>query len=338
MYRMIGSMTDQKNSLCSTWDLTLKSAGVDQKILRAWFMENCTKWTYQLESGKETEYSHFQIRVRFHDRMRKSRVINFLKGTVLEGAHVSLTSNGGTKKFNYVMKDATRIAGPWSDEDPNMGELPWQLEVSEEYPWQKAIREDILNQAKRATFEGRKINMIVSEKGCEGRSTIAGRLMFDGLALMVPPLDDFKAIIQYVASFKSHLGYCFDMPRSIGQRALKQFYAGIECLKQGYVFETRYKGAVKMMNAPAIWVFSNTYPKVKRLSIDRWNIFTIDEEWKILRKVPIEELQEIQDRADGINAAAWNIEPETELVEPEAGPIGASLRSAVTLDPLMEDD
>lgn len=314
----------EKNQLVATWDLTLKDVGQDVETLRQWLYNNASKWVFQRERGKSSDYVHFQMRVRFKERMRKSKLIKFLRETPLEGAHVSVTSSGGTKSFSYVMKDDTRMEGPWRDDEyePRVP-LPWQFRVAQEYKWQQDIRASILAQKDEKTFRKREINMIITPNGNAGRSTIAGILQNEGVALAVPPLDDLKAMMGFVASFPPRLGYIFDMPKSIGQRALREFYAGIETLKNGYVFETRYKGQLKMINSPAIWIFTNVEPKVKRLSMDRWKLWEIDPEWQILRAINIEDLAARQENPSNYDMGVLE---------------GASLRSAVTIDPHSEED
>ena len=52
-------------------------------------------------------------------------------------------------------------------------------------------------------------------------------------------------------------------------------YSAIEMLKDGKVYDTRYKGKELRMERPRIIVFTNTPPKVRYLSKDRWNFWTI---------------------------------------------------------------
>jgi len=59
-----------------------------------------------------------------------------------------------------------------------------------------------------------------------------------------------------------------DIPRGIKSPD----YTGIEQIKNGLFYNTKYEGGMIVANAPHIIIFSNNYPDESRLSLDRWNI------------------------------------------------------------------
>ena len=53
---------------------------------------------------------------------------------------------------------------------------------------------------------------------------------------------------------------------------------GIECLKDGEVFDMRYGAKLKTFERPHVMVFANCKPIFDAATSDRWNIFEIDHE------------------------------------------------------------
>jgi len=270
-----------------TWDFTLAFNDQQVEDLCTWLAGHCSKLCFQKETS-ETGYVHYQGRLRLHNKVTLSGLLELTSGKVISGSHWSITSHESTRAFSYVQKEQTRVGGPWSDKEwEPKTELPWQLEVKELYPWQRAIRENVTRQQRRETFDSRTINVLISPEGNQGRSTIAGILEHEKLTHTIPALDDHKALLQFVCSFPPRTGYIIDMPRSLDQRKLTAFYAAIETIKNGVRMETRYKGFKEHVNSPAVWIFTNTYPNPQRLSKDRWKL------WEIylgeLRSVTLEE-------------------------------------------------
>lgn len=54
-------------------------------------------------------------------------------------------------------------------------------------------------------------------------------------------------------------------------------YDIIEQLKDGYVFSPKYNSCVKHYKKPKLLVFSNYLPKISAVSLDRWQIYTIED-------------------------------------------------------------
>lgn len=49
-------------------------------------------------------------------------------------------------------------------------------------------------------------------------------------------------------------------------------YASIEAIKDGLVFSGKYEGGFRLFPKPHIVIFSNWYPDLAKLSLDRWDI------------------------------------------------------------------
>ena len=69
------------------------------------------------------------------------------------------------------------------------------------------------------------------------------------------------------------------MPRGMKKDRLGDFYSGIEVIKNGASYDKRYAPDKKRFNRPRIFVFTNTLPVFELMSKDRWEIWTIQEDY-----------------------------------------------------------
>lgn len=257
-----------KNAIC-TWDFTVGSEKIKEDELKDLLKPLCKAWCFQLEKGNKTGYEHYQGRVSFKLKTRKGPIL-------CPGIHWSPTSNENKDNTFYVMKDETRIDGPWSDQDPEKY-LPRQFRNIELYRWQKTI----LESAK--LFDARKIDLIYDPKGESGKSTIASicEILHGGIDM--PPLNDFKEIIALTCDICMERNtrdpkiIFFDLPRALDKDHLNGLYSAIEQIKKGKLYDCRYKYKSWWIDSPRCWVFSNHLPDTTLLSADRWNIWTINE-------------------------------------------------------------
>lgn len=96
--------------------------------------------------------------------------------------------------------------------------------------------------------------------------------------------------------------YIFDIPRALDKKQQKQFYAGIESIKDGYAYDDRYKFREKWFDSPIVWVFTNVLPDMNYLSSDRWKIwlFNTSRTIKLVEKPKQELADAIAQREDEV--------------------------------------
>lgn len=68
------------------------------------------------------------------------------------------------------------------------------------------------------------------------------------------------------------------------KKGLYGLYSGIENVKNGMLFDKRYKGVFKYIDEPNIIVFTNTPPKMSYLSRDRWKLWTVQDNQLVVYK------------------------------------------------------
>lgn len=242
-------------------------------------IEWAKKWAFQKEKSQQTGYVHWQIRCRLIKKVRLKTLISLKK--FFPNCHVSPTSTTVHKagKFNYVLKCQTRLEGPWTDTDyePEVP-LTRQLKAFQTIidtqgfrPWQTKLI------AKLSLREDRFITLIYDQVGNVGKSIFSEYLerRQDVKAFELPPVNNIEDIMAICMCIKPQDVYLVDMPRAMKKDKLGQFYAGLECLKNGYMYDKRYSFKRRRIDRPQIWVFTNTLPSWDLMSIDRWKVYEL---------------------------------------------------------------
>jgi len=237
------------------------------------------KWVFQKEEGK-SGYQHYQIRLSLKYKARITSL--FKKDDFFKGGHISRTTVDVhmDNNFNYVMKQASRVEGPWKDTDdqflapkPKTRQLSTFLALEADgklYPWQQQVVERMTIQ------EDRFINCIIDRDGKSGKSILCEFIEYKNFsALEVPPMNAMEDIMQFCACFPPKKVYLIDMPRALKKDKLSQFYSGLECLKNGRMYDKRYSAKLIRFDRPQIYVFTNTPPNMSYLTPDRWKVWTI---------------------------------------------------------------
>ena len=134
------------------------------------------------------------------------------------------------------------------------------------YIWQYSVLQKVMSQ------NSREVLWITDALGNRGKSYLCkylcilyGFQYFDGMVVArdaVPLInDDVK-------------GFCFDVNRA----SLPKFdYGLLENLKTGMCVSGKYRGKMRKFEPLPVVVFSNGFPNVEMLSLDRWNIITLGE-------------------------------------------------------------
>lgn len=268
----------------NTWTPELKK--IHLQSVKGWCEMYCKKWAFQLECGTESNLLHFQGRISLKVKIRFSTL---KKNNSKEqwGFHFSPTSKEGMKTDQYVMKEETRVDGPWSDGDIPPQILP-QHQVTEWFPFQKSILE-----WSTRPMDSRTVNCLFCPDGNIGKSTLVGFMDHQRIAVSIPAMNDFKEMMRLLfnkteAFYKIKREYpklfVIDMPRAYKKDKLCGLFSAIEKLKDGYMCDDRYNFRDLWIPSPHVWVFTNDKPNSDYLSKDRWIIWVVQE--KQLRVLP----------------------------------------------------
>lgn len=254
----------QKNAVYF-WDFT---CWVDKGWTVEKVMGHCKEiakqWVFQLERAPTTGKLHYQGRVNLKVKVRN---------LFWEDGHASVTSTEGSKSFNYVMKEETRVDGPWKDKDTPMFKQS-RIDGITLRPWQKRIENETGIQKDRV------VDIIFDPEGGIGKSTLVAFLCYYKKWRRIPMLSGMgaKDLMQLVMCMPKCGAYCVDMPRALNQAKQIEFFEAIEMIKDGYAFDTRYEFNDEWFECPRIFLFMNIIPDLSLLSRDRWRIWKIVDE------------------------------------------------------------
>lgn len=236
-------------------------------------MSKVKRWVFQKERCPNTLKEHFQGHIHLEKKARLPELKKLFLGDMAK-AHFSITSDVEKAQF-YCLKEDSRVEGPWSDEKSKSDlriEMPWDLAAITEWrPWQLDLFE------KLKIKEDRMVNVLVDEKGNNGKSKVLKMALWKKWAGIIPCIGDSKDIIQACHSMGPRTAYILDLPRTgQGDKHLQSQINAIEQIKNGIVLDFRYKYAESLFGAPQIWVFTNQPIKTSMLTPDRW------QQWQVL--------------------------------------------------------
>ncbi len=267
------------------FDMTMSRTQCEADELQEWLKTNTKKWGFQGEVGAEG-YKHWQGRFSLIKKTRLSTLIKTFpwKGGDDGSVRLSCTSDNARQEinfYNYVTKDDMTATGErYTDKDTY---IPRQIKKIKELKiWQQTII-TLLEKP-----DDDHINVIIDGEGYSGKSTLALWAECHGLGFAMPPVSDMKDMMQIAMEMKQQRAYFIDIPRSVDQTRMTSFWAGIESLKRGKVYDLRYKYRQKLIDAPHIWVFMNQEPNINAITTRRWKLWRIEEEELV--RIPMAEL------------------------------------------------
>ena len=237
------------------------------------------KYVFQLEKG-DTGYVHYQGRMSLIKKRRKPELLSLFGGLAPNYLEPTCTREYLTGDMFYQMKLDTRIGGPWKDDDVVIY-IPRQIRLIEHLrPFQQTIIERL------DEWDTRTINVVYDTSGCIGKSTLVGYCRAHQLARCLPTVTDCKDMMRMVCDMPTAASYIIDMPRSMNKERLGGFYSAIEMLKDGYAYDDRYSFKEKVFDCPNIWIFTNDLPCTSYASRDRWKVWCISDDYKLVKYVP----------------------------------------------------
>jgi len=258
---------------CATWDFTYPAVDEELAGFKAKIKQLFKKWTFQLEKG-DSGYLHYQGRGSLYKKRRFNELKPLLEELELDQIHLSPTVTGNLGDTFYMIKADTRVEGPWTDRDVELY-IPRQYRNITPYPWQQSVIDSC------SRFDPRAVNMIYDPSGAKGKSTIAAICCLMHNGIRIPAVNDHEKLLSSVcdiltAKKERTPGPIFiDLPRFMDKRKLHGIFSAIEEIKNGHVYDMRYRYEEWWFDSPPVWVFSNIMPDISALSLDRWHLYEI---------------------------------------------------------------
>lgn len=218
------------------------------------------KYTFQEEAGSTP---HLQGVGSFTN----PRTFDYIKKS-LPRAHIE-TCRNLKASIEYCLKPDTRNGRQWSThkalvKDPLQGKTL--------YKWQKEILEILKKEPDERT-----IHWYWSKDGNIGKTTFIKHclLTMKNATYVAGKAGDMIFALSTVLEENPHINTVFmNIPRCIEHIS----YNGLEQIKDGLIFNSKYESGYKMFNSPHIIVMANAKPRSEEMSEDRWHIVEIGKE------------------------------------------------------------
>ena len=174
--------------------------------------------------------------------------------------------------IEYCTKEDTR-----DGETTRIGKWPRVLDlVTPDRPFQIYIINEIIN--KRA--DNRLIYWFYSENGEMGKSQFCKWICekYDHIFIDEGKKADLMCCVMADPELLKvdNLVVLIDVPRQNGN---KVSYKSLESIKNGLIFSPKYESRSARFNSPHIIVFANEPPDIDTMSIDRWRIYEIFDDY-----------------------------------------------------------
>lgn len=212
--------------------------------------------------GEEISPSSGKIHYQFRIHLDRGETLKGWQELVKSFGHIEVCME---KKFtDYEKKDGNYIEWPQSylDRFKEMPLLFWQEQLLEQ--WQEQ--------------DDRQILFVKDVKGGNGKSTFGKIMEARGLAEVCPVCsDDYNDYTSFCLEYPAK-GYIFDIPRASSIKRRTALWSGIEQIKNGLLYEKRYKPRKVWIQPPKVIVFTNEdEPPWELLSLDRWRVFDVEQ-------------------------------------------------------------
>lgn len=173
--------------------------------------------------------------------------------------HVEIAQD---KNFSgYEEKDGNFIKWPESpiQKFKDLKLKTWQIDVVETFEKQ----------------DDRRILVIVDKQGGNGKSYLSRFMEATDRADVCPVVsDEYNDYSSYCIEYPAK-GYVFDLPRATSIKRRSAMWMGIEQIKNGLLFEKRYKPRKVWIEPPKVLVFTNDDIPWDMLSKDRWETYEL---------------------------------------------------------------
>lgn len=263
------------------YDFSISAKDYEVEKIREFLGQWCKQWIFQKEEG-DGGFVHYQGRCRLIKKRLPGVIAKKWRIELPDGALWIRPTVGKEfleKEFCYQMKADTRIEGPWKNDEPGCEKVVTrqlrEFMARELFPWQKKVVE------LAAEWDVRSIHVILDTIGGIGKSEFVEWMEYNDLGYDMPPFLAMEDIMQCAMGIPAQKCYLIDMPRGMKKDKLASFFAGIEALKNGVMYDKRYAFKKRRIDRPQIIIFTNTMPDVRLLSIDRWKFWIVNDDMTI---------------------------------------------------------
>lgn len=244
------------------WFLTWNNYPVDYQSVILQFPK-LIKWCFQPEIGKNGT-PHIQGVLVFQTPRRLS-AMKKLQAQI----HWEIPRNVQAA-VNYCQKSETKNGDTITNMEKEGKPIARDpLDGIELFPWQVDLLSEL---SLDPEITDRSVHWFWDPVGTKGKTAFAKHccLTMDALYVVGRAADMKYAIAQYIADKKKFPKIVFlNLTRSSEQFVS---YQGIEEIKDGIFFSTKYESGMAIFDPPHVCIFANFHPDITKLSEDRWRI------------------------------------------------------------------
>lgn len=286
----MGKKTKAKtsSSRCCVYDFTMHypegyvpNPDTDQYLtgicaIRRTLDETCKKYCFQLEKGEDTGRYHLQGRFSLKKKGYLEATAKLFREKGWCKFKLSHTSNENMTNMFYVMKDETRIDGPFTES--NYVKIPREVaKMKVLRPWQDKLFSILFE------YDERGINCVIDPKGNRGKSMFVKYMCVLHKAGMMPFCKEYRDVMRIAYDIGERSMYLIDFPRSVTANCMTEMMKAIEVLKNGYCYDDRNHFRERFMDNVNICVFANCEPNLSGVTADRWRLWEIDDNMRLRR-------------------------------------------------------
>ena len=275
--------TKKSEYRCAVWDFTLSKKFCDDfELIKKVLKDIAKKWCFQEEKSLDN-YQHYNGRISLFGKVYESQLHKVvIKDTLLNKAHWSRTSKEctrGNKFWEYCSKGFTRVGESHESRNQPLYIPVHVKKMKKLHNFQQDIIDSI-------GVIDELIHVVVQPIGGVGKSSIVNYVLSHRLGFFIPYIKNYKNIIEAVHGMvdscpekwgtpKQAQLFMLDLPKAINSDGMSDIFCALEDIKNGRIFDTRYKFQYRMINPPAIWVFTNIMPDEGLLSKRKFHLTTV---------------------------------------------------------------
>ena len=274
--------SSKRQSPCVTWDFTAwcSRTGEEPYAFFTTLKKHFKSCTWSLEKAPTTGALHWQGRGNLFKKLRESKESAEIANE-LGFAYFKPTSKDNVNNCSYQEKAASHVAGPWDFKNPpplKTSDVSYIESCLHELPFLQELIKML-----EAPIDPRQIIWIYDEIGNSKKSASQAYLSYKGLLEILPFVDNHKDLLQFAYGFAHKRAYGINIARGCApkddreRKEFASFIAGLESLKDGFVYDIRNYAKKEYMERPHVVVFANCKPIFDSATRDRWKLLRINE-------------------------------------------------------------
>lgn len=291
----------EHNNLTMLFEWRHTRSKISRADLETWLNEWGKYWGYQVERG-DTGYEHYQGVICLEKRRRPSEIKKLMLDAGFLTERFQPLCNTVAKTIRnadcilegYCGKRDTRIEGPFKSQKASEQQYwPKQYRNKELNDWQDFVYQVVKEETEEA--DSRSIHWVYDWWGKHGKSVLTNVLRLQGNAIMIPPINDSKELLQAFCDqcidreIRSPGAVFIDLPRAFPADTLRGIVSAMEAIKDGWTTDTRHRFKSWDCDTPSVWLFANCKPPPAALSNDRLNLWMFTTPYQDAELAPYEE-------------------------------------------------